>query len=72
MKRLLDACADGIGRIVCTGDLTELQIAEARKDHRMYVDENGYGFVLLPWTCATARDLERDAPPVWRKEDADV
>lgn len=65
---LLACCANGEGRIVCTGELTELQIAEARKDGRMWVDENSLGYVLLPWDCACAKDLARDTQPVWGVE----
>ena len=61
LARLLTMCTYGQGRIVCTNDMTTLQIAEARKDGRMWVDENNFGYVLLPWDCACEKDLARDA-----------
>lgn len=59
---LLACCANGEGRIVSTGDLTEIQIADARKYGRIVVDNEGFGYVLLPWVCACCKDLMRDAP----------
>jgi hypothetical protein len=53
---LLQLCSKEGGRIVCTGDLTEMQIAEARVDRRMYVDSDGFGYVLLPWSLRCRRD----------------
>lgn len=49
------AC-DGTFRIVCTADLTPHQIAEAGVQGRMFVDPNGMGLVLLPWTLTTDKD----------------
>lgn len=46
-------------RIVSTGDLTEMQIAEARQDSRFYVNNEGFGFVALPWELTTDKDEER-------------
>lgn len=57
---ILTRCASGSFRIVCTGDLTEFQIAEARAEGRMYVDLNGFGYVLLPWNLTTTKDKERE------------
>ncbi len=60
MKELLKRASLGEGRIVCSSDLTTLQIVCAQKEYRMYVDENALGWVLLPWDCATIRDLQRE------------
>jgi hypothetical protein len=49
------------GRIVCTGELTTLQIAEARADGRMWVDDDGFGYVVLPWSLTTTKDEMRNA-----------
>lgn len=57
----LKRCADGKHRIVCTGDLTEFQIAEARRENKMWVDPDGFGYVLLPWSLTTAKDNQREA-----------
>jgi len=59
LEDMLNAAAMCEGRIVATGDLTEMQITEARTDKRMYVDKDGIGFVFLPWKIETKRDLER-------------
>jgi len=48
-------------RVVSTGDLNEYQIAEARRDGKMFVDEDtGFGWVLLPWSLTTDKDRERE------------
>lgn len=48
-------------RVVSTGDLNEYQIAEARRDGKMFVDEDtGLGWVLLPWSLTTDKDRERE------------
>lgn len=46
-------------RIVSTGDLTEMQIAEAKGEARFYVNEQGFGYVALPWELTTDKDEER-------------
>ena len=54
-------CATDDCRIVSSGDLTALQIAEARSSNRFYVDEDtGLGFVLLPWSLTTKKDRDRE------------
>lgn len=52
--------SSGTGRIVCSGALTELQIAAARADKRFYVNPRGFGFAMLPWDLSTLKDLERE------------
>lgn len=48
-------------RIVSTGDLHELQIAEAQVESRMYVEPNGgLGWVALPWELSTVKDKDRE------------
>lgn len=61
INELAARVALGDGRIVCTGDLTEMQIVEARRENRMYVDPDGIGYVLLPWSLSTRKDKEREA-----------
>ncbi len=57
----LRRATDGRHRIVSTGDLHEMQIAEARADGRMYVEPGGgLGWVLLPWGLTTSKDKERE------------
>lgn len=47
-------------RLISTGDLTEMQIAEARKENRIFIDESdGYGYVALPWELTTTEDEKR-------------
>jgi hypothetical protein len=60
INELAAMVALGQGRIVCTGDLTELQINEARIEKRMYVAPDGIGYVLLPWSLSTAKDRKRE------------
>ena len=49
-------------RIVSSGDMTELQIAEARQANRFYVDEEtGLGFAAIPWELTTSKDRKREA-----------
>ena len=57
LKELLNRVAEGEGRLVSTGDLTELQVGEARSRDLMYVDDGGLGWVMLPWevTCSRHR-----------------
>lgn len=56
----LKRCSEGNYRIVCTGDLTEFQIADARVDDRMWVDDAGIGFVLLSFDLSTPKDKARE------------
>lgn len=60
LQELLSMCASGDGRIVSTGELTELQIADARANNRMFVDSDGLGYVLLPWGCYCRKDILAD------------
>lgn len=49
-------------RIVSTGDLTDLQISNAKVEQRMYVEPNGgLGWVALPWDLSTPKDKHREA-----------
>lgn len=82
----LKKLAHGDGRIVSTGDLLNLQIAEARANSTMHVLEGGLGFVILPWNLSTPKDRERETdffasvrtktktPPVqsWRQVRVDL
>lgn len=48
-------------RIVSTGDLTVEQIAEARNEDRLFVDEGTQlGWVALPWELSTIKDKRRE------------
>lgn len=54
-------CSDCRGRIVSSGDLTELQIAEARIQDRFFSDEDtGLGWAYLPWAFGTIKDDLRE------------
>jgi len=56
----LRRAADGKHRIVCSCDLTTLQIAEARGCHKFYVEPGGgLGWALLPWERSTVKDSTR-------------
>ncbi len=58
----------GKHRIVSTGDLTELQIAEAQASGLMYVDPDSMlGWVLLPWELRTRKDAMRESD-FWQKQ----
>lgn len=48
------------GRIVCSADLTEHQIAEAQVTGRFYVAPSGLGWALLPWSLTTDKDRARE------------
>jgi hypothetical protein len=49
-------------RIVSSGDLTNLQIAEAQACGRFYVEPGGgLGWALLPFALTTAKDRKREA-----------
>ena len=56
----LKRCSEGNYRIVCTGDLTEFQIAAARAENRMWVTDDGVGFVLLSFDLSTPKDKARE------------
>ncbi len=59
----LRRAADGQHRIVSSGDLTTLQIAEARATGRFYVEPGGgLGWALLPWNFSTDKDKQREWP----------
>ena len=56
---LIRAC-DGKHRIVNSGDLTLLQIADAQAEGRFYTEPGGgLGWALLPWNLQTAKDQQR-------------
>lgn len=59
-EELLEVCTSGKGRIVCSGDLTEGQIVEARKHGCFYANEAGLGFAFLPWELSTKKDAARE------------
>ena len=49
-------------RIVSTGDLSDLQISNAKVEGRMYVEpDGGLGWVALPWDLSTPKDKHREA-----------
>ena len=49
------------GRIVSSGDLTEMQISEAQASDRFYVDdETGLGWAIVPWNLTTEKDRARE------------
>ena len=50
-------------RIVSTRDLLGEQIIEAQRTGEMFVDANGYGYVLLPWSLRSTRDSVPGASP---------
>jgi hypothetical protein len=57
----LKRAASGEYRIVSSGDLTNLQIAEAQAKGRFYVEPNGgLGWALVPWDLTTRKDRERE------------
>lgn len=60
MKTLFNLVAGGHGRIVSTNDLCEFQIAEARRNGTLFVDEDGFGFVCLAWHLTTSKDKQRE------------
>jgi len=47
IKELLEKLKFG-GKIVSTGGCNISEIAQARADGRMYVDEDGFGFIYMP------------------------
>jgi hypothetical protein len=48
-------------RIVSSGDLTTLQIAEAQARKLWYVEPGGgFGWALLPWELTTDKDRQRE------------
>jgi hypothetical protein len=47
------------GRIICSGDLTRFQIAEAQAKSLFYVDPDGFGYAIWPWDLTTDKDQER-------------
>jgi hypothetical protein len=57
---MLKRCARDGGRIVCSGNLTHFQIAEAQASGNWFVTEDGFGFTILPWDLTTERDRARE------------
>jgi hypothetical protein len=51
--------ANGEGRIVSSGDLTTLQVADAQSNGRFYVASSGFGWALVPWDLDTPKDRQR-------------
>lgn len=48
-------------RIVCSGDLSVHQIAEAQASGKFFIASSGMGFVLLPFELTTTKDRQREA-----------
>ena len=48
MKKLFEKLKMEKGRIVSTASLNVMAIEQARASNRIWVDENGFGFVWLP------------------------
>jgi len=48
IKELLETLALKGGKIVCTAQLDVMEINQARASNRLFVDENGIGFVWDP------------------------
>lgn len=70
MLSFLRRSTTGKFRIVSSGDLTALQIAEAQAEGRFYVEPGGgLGWALVPWDIATGRDAIREAFREQSKED---
>lgn len=60
MQTLIQLVLQGQGRIVSTADLNEFQIAEASSNGTLFIDQDGFGFVMLPWQLTTKKDRERE------------
>lgn len=48
------------GRVVSSNDLNQFQISESQAAGRWYVDQNGFGWAVLPWDLTTDRDRNRE------------
>lgn len=49
------------GRIVSSGELTTLQIAEFQAAGDFYVEPNGgFGWAIVPWDLTTMKDRKRE------------
>jgi hypothetical protein len=55
MKKLTELLIKHGGKIISSNDCSVLEIAEARADNRMWVDENGFGFIFMPKDYAAYR-----------------
>jgi hypothetical protein len=57
----LKMASDGKGRIVSSGDLTVIEIAQARACGRFFVEPGGgLGWALIPWEVSTEKDHHRE------------
>lgn len=57
----LKQAAEGDGRVVCSGDLHEMQISRAQAQGRFFVDEEtGLGWAIVPWDLTTKKDRDRE------------
>ena len=48
VEELLQLMVDTNGSIISSAKLTYDEIQIARVENRMYVDDNGYGYVVIP------------------------
>lgn len=53
-------CGVEDARICSSIDVTESQLREAEADHRLFQDDRGRQWVLLPWDVSANADLMRD------------
>lgn len=56
LDRLLNECALGHGRLVCSSELTHFHTTFAYASDRVAVRVDGVAFVLLPWDIMTPRE----------------
>jgi hypothetical protein len=49
MENLFKQLLEGGGKIISSNNCSILEIAEACSCNRMWVDENGFGFIYVPY-----------------------
>lgn len=59
-EEFLHKAAASNGRIVGTGDLLPLQVAEAREEDMIFILPDGQGFAIVPWDISTPKDRQRE------------
>lgn len=59
MEKLLNLLKTG-GKVVSSAHCSELEIAQAQSCGRMFIDQDGFGFVYLPYPTINVQISHRD------------
>lgn len=72
MQKLLNLLAEKSGFIMSSNDCSVLEIANARANDTMFVDENGFGFIWFPYNYLPSQHQINDKVKFSLNKDKDA